>query len=273
MFNSCLYDDCIKRGQNVLGGGAHYRGTSMYVIPIAVTDVADSLAAINKCVFEEKLITKKQLMDALASDFQGNGHQEIHRLLLAAPKYGNDNDYIDFIVADIYGWLCDMLAKISALYGEKWVNAPHNLTVHGRMGRKIGALPSGRRAWVSVSDGAVSPCQGVDVNGPTAVIKSAGKINHTPIFGTLLNMKFHPSALKTRDDLKKFMALFKTYLIDFGGKHIQFNVISRQTLLDAQAHPENYRSLVVKVAGFSALWVELDRRIQDEILARTEHKF
>ena len=273
LFNSCLYDDCIKRGQNVLGGGAHYRGTSMYFISIAVADVADSLAAIKKYIYEEKLITKKQLMDALAANFEGEENQKIRRLLLAAPKYGNDDDYVDDIFVDIYDWLTKMAGEIDALFGEKWVHAPHNLTAHGTMGRKVGALPSGRLAGLAIAEGAVSPCQGVDHSGPTAVIKSAGKVDHTPMFGTLFNMKFSPSALKTKDDLKKFLALIKTYLIDYGGKHIQFNVVSKETLLDAQAHPENYKSLLVRVAGFSALWIELDRTLQDEIITRTEHSF
>jgi formate C-acetyltransferase len=163
--------------------------------------------------------------------------------------------------------------KIDACYGAKYVCAPHNLSFHGAAGRKVGALPSGRLAGVSLADGAVSPCQGADIKGPTAVLKSAGKIDHVPLYGTLLNMKFNPSALKTRDDLEKFLAMIRTYLVEYGGKHIQFNVVSKETLLDAQAHPERYRNLIVRVAGYSALWVELDRTIQNELIARTEHSF
>jgi formate C-acetyltransferase len=112
----------------------------------------------------------------------------------------------------------------------------------------------------------------MDQNGPTAVIRSAARINQVPIYGTLFNMKLHPSALKTKGDLLKFLALIKTYLVDYGGEHIQFNVIERKTLLDAQKHPDRYRNLVVRVAGYSALWVELDPHVQAEIIARTEHQ-
>jgi len=269
LFTSCFTDDCIKRGKDIVGGGAVFQQTSQYLLPIGLVDVADSLAALKKRVFEEKSISKQELMEALAVNFKGK--EDLRKLLLSAPKYGNDDDYADNIVADMYHWLTEMVGQVDALYGFKFVNAPHNLSYQGATGKKVGALPSGRLAGLAVADGAVSPSQGVDHEGPTAVINSAGKIDHMPIFGTLLNMKFHPNSLKSRENLEKFLALIKTYLDDYGGKHIQFNVISRETLLDAQTHPDKYRNLVVRVAGYSALWVELDRTIQDEIIARTEH--
>jgi len=165
------------------------------------------------------------------------------------------------------------LAQIDGCYGTKYIQSPHSLSGHGAFGRAVGALPSGRRAGLALADGNASPSQGMDKKGITAVLKSAAKLDQIPMQGCLLNQKLYPSTLKTRDNLKKFVALIKTYLIDYGGKHIQFNVISRETLLDAQAHPENYRSLVIRVAGYSALWVELDSVIQDEIIARTEQIF
>ncbi len=270
LFASCLVDDCIKRGQNTIAGGAHYQQGAMYQLPIGIIDVADSLAAIKKYIYEENSISRQELIDALHVNFQGKEH--LRKLLLSAPKYGNDDDYVDTIVDDLYGWLCKMLGEFDACYGAKYVCAPHSLSFQGPAGKQVGALPSGRLAGVALADGGVSPCQGMDTSGPIAVIKSAGKINHTPIFGTLFNMKFLPSALKTREDLMKFLALIKTYLVDYGGKHIQFNIMDRETLLDAQKHPERYRNLIVRVAGYSALWVELDRHIQDEIIARTEHE-
>ena len=269
LFASCFFDDCIKRGQDIVGGGAHYQQTAQYLLPIGVVDVADSLTAVKKCVYEEGSVSKQELMHALEVNFKGK--EDLRRFLLSAPKYGNDDDYADNIVADIYDWLTKMIGKVDALYGAKFANAPHNLSYQGATGRKVGALPSGRLAGLAVADGAVSPCQGADHKGPTAVINSCGKIDHLPIYGTLLNMKFHPSALKTKEGLLKFLALIRTYLDDYGGKHVQFNVVSRETLLDAQEHPDKYRNLVVRVAGYSALWVELDRTIQDEIIARTEH--
>jgi len=269
LFISALFDDCIKRGDTVFGGGAHYQQSSMYVIPVGVVDLGDSLAAIKKCVFEEGLINKEELLEALKVNFDGK--EDLREILLSVPKFGNDDDYVDNIVADIYSWLCKYLNTIEAPYGSVYEVAPHSLSFHGAAGRKVGALPSGRFAGVSLSDGACSPCQGSDFKGPTAVINSAGKIDHVPIYGTLFNMKFHPSALKTREDLTKFLVLIQTYFKNYGGKHIQFNVIDRETLLDAQAHPERHRNLIVRVAGYSALWVELDQKIQDEIIARTEH--
>jgi pyruvate formate-lyase/glycerol dehydratase family glycyl radical enzyme len=269
LFCSCFFDDCIKRGQSIIGGGAHYQQGSMYMLPIGVVDVADSLAALKKYIYEEGSLSKEELMRSLEANFEGK--KDIRQRLLSAPKYGNDDDYVDHIVADIYRWLYEILSEIDAPYGVKYALAPHNLSFHGATGRRVGALPNGRLAGVSLTDGAVSPCQGADRKGPTAVINSAGKIDHVPIYGTLLNMKFHPSALKAREDLIKFLCLIGTYFDSYKGKHIQFNVVDRKTLLDAQAHPDRYRNLVVRVSGYSALWVELDTKIQDEIIARTEH--
>lgn len=270
VFGSCFFDDCIPRGESVIGGGARYQQTSMYMLPVGVVDVANSLAAMKKCVFEEKSIAMHALLEALATNFEGR--EDVRELLLAAPKYGNNDDYVDNIVRDLYDSICRMLDGIDAPYGAKYVNAPHSLSFHGAMGARVGALPSGRLAGISLADGAVSPAQGSDLKGPTAVINSAGKINHVPIFGTLFNLKFHPSALKTEADLLNFLALIRTYLDDYQGKHIQFNVIDRETLLDAREHPENYRNLVVRVAGYSAFWVELNSKIQDELIERTEHR-
>lgn len=271
LFASCLFDDCIKRGQNAAGGGCRYQQGAMFLLPIGIIDVADSLAAVRKCVYEEGRLTKKELMDALRVNFEGK--EDLRRTLLSAPKYGNDDDYVDGVAADLYNWLCEMLDGIDACYGAKYVCAPHSISFQGAAGRRVGALPSGRLSGVAVADGGVSACQGMDSKGPTALIKSAGKIDHVPIYGTLFNMKFSPSTLKTKEDLTKFLALIDTYLVDYGGKHIQFNVIDSKTLLDAQKHPERYRNLVVRVAGYSALWVELTQEIQDEIIKRTEHAF
>lgn len=267
---SLLSDDCIKRGLPNNGGGPRYQQGMWYLLPSGPIDVADSLAAMKKCVYEDGTITKKQLIDALKANFEGEEYQKVRHILLTAPKYGNDDDYVDLIARDVYGMLDEELAQIDGCFGTKYVDAPHSVSSHGAMGRKVGALPSGRLAGVSLADGNMSPSQGMDKKGPTAVIKSAGKIDQLPMQGSLLNQKIHPSCLKTKEDLKKFLALIKTYLIDLGGKHIQFNVVDRKILLDAQAHPERYLDLVVRVAGYSALWVELDSVVQDELIARTE---
>jgi len=266
---SLLFDDCVERGQNSAGGGSRYQHGSMYLLPIGIIDVADSLAAIKKCVFEDGSIDRRELLHALAVNFQGK--EGLRKILLSAPKYGNDDDYVDHIAADLYSWVCTLLDKTGACYGARYVCAPHSISFQGPAGKKVGALPSGRLAGLALADGGVSPCQGIDRKGPTAAINSACKIDHVPIFGSLFNMKFHPSALRTREDLLKFLSLIRTYLGDYGGQHIQFNVIDRETLLDAQRNPEAYRSLVIRVAGYSALFVELHRDVQDEIIKRTEH--
>ena len=271
LFPSLLFDDCIRRGLPLNGGGCRYQQGMWYVLPSGPIDLADSLAAIKKYIFDDRLITKNQLLTALAANYEGEENQKIRHLLLSAPKYGNDDDYVDRIACDVYRMLDEETATLSGPYGVKYVDAPHSVSSHGAFGRKVGALPSGRTAGVSLADGNMSPGQGMDKKGPTAVLRSAGKFDQTPMQGSLLNMKFLPSSLETEDDLRKFVALIKTYLVDYGGKHIQFNIVNKETLLDAQEHPEQYHNLVVRVAGYSALWVELDRIIQNEIIARTEH--
>jgi pyruvate formate-lyase/glycerol dehydratase family glycyl radical enzyme len=274
LFASLVADEnCIKQGQPQNGGGCRYQQGMWYVLPQGAIDVADSLAAIKRSVFEEKRITHQQLLEALAADFQGEQNQQIHRLLLSAPKYGNDEEYADMIAREVYSMMDKELGQIEACYGAKYVQSPHSLTGHGLFGMATGALPSGRRAGLALADGNASPAQGMDKNGVTAVLKSAAKLDQIPMQGLLLNQKMHPSTLKTEADLKKFITLIQTYLINYGGKHIQFNVINKETLLDAQAHPANYRSLVIRVAGYSAFWVELDSVMQDEIIARTEQTY
>ncbi|MFH1032127.1 MAG: pyruvate formate lyase family protein [Chloroflexota bacterium] len=268
VFSSAFFDDCIKRGQDPTAGGCIYQGSAMYVIPTGIMDCVDSLAAIKKRVFEEGKISKKELLNALAANFEG--YEDERRLLLSVPKYGNDDDYVDNIARDLYNLIVDVADHTDACYGAHWVIAPHTISSQGRTGRRCGALPSGRLAGVALAEGGVSPCQGADVKGPTATINSAGKIDQVPIYVPLFNMKFHPSALATKADLTKFLALIRTYFDDYGGKHIQFNVVSRETLIDAQAHPENYRNLIVRVAGYSAFFVELDRTLQDEVIGRME---
>lgn len=265
MLSSAFVDDCIQRGRSCLGDGARY--PLLAQISVGMIDAADSLAAVKKCVFDDRTVSPKELAASLAANFKGK--EEVRKLLMKAPKYGNDDDFADGMAADLYDWWRKMVGEIEAPYGLKYLPAPYSISIHGAAGKRVGALPNGRLAEVALADGSVSPCTGVDTHGPTAVLNSAGKINQPPLFGTLLNMKFHPSSLKTREDLKKLLALIKTYF-DYGGKHVQFNVIDGQTLRDAQAHPERYGNLIVRVAGYSALFNELHRSIQDEIISRTE---
>lgn len=266
MLSSAFIDDCIKNGKSCSGNGARY--IILMQVSVGMIDVADSLAAIKKCVFEDGKISKQGLLEALRINFKGK--EDVRKILLSAPKYGNDDDCVDSIAAELYAWWRRMVSEIDAPYGVKYIPAPYSVSAHGAAGKRVGALPSGRLAWTPLADGSVSPCPGIDTHGPTAVMNSAGKIDQTPLFGTLLNMKFHPSALHTREDLKKLYALIKTYF-GYGGKHVQFNVIDNKTLREAQKHPERYRNLIVRVAGYSALFTELNPSIQEEIIRRTEH--
>ena len=265
---SAFFDDCIKRGQDPHGGGCRYQGSAMYFLPVGLMDLVDALAAIKKVVYEDGRLSKDELLNVLAANFEG--YDDEKRLLMAAPKYGNDDEYADNIAVDLYKFMVELCAQTDACYGAKYVCAPHSINLQGEFGKRVGALASGRLAGLSLADGGVSPSQGIDVKGPTAAINSAGRIDHVPIFGTLFNMKFHTSALATKEDLKNFLDLIRVYLDVYEGKHIQFNVVSKETLLDAQAHPEAHRNLVVRVAGYSALWVELERVLQEELLARME---
>ncbi|MEM2867928.1 MAG: pyruvate formate lyase family protein [Candidatus Bathyarchaeia archaeon] len=242
------------------------------MIPVGLQNVVDSLAVIKKLVFEEKKVTMRQLKETLAVNWQG--HEELRKICLKAPKYGNDYDYVDSIAADLLKFLIDEVGRYPN------VARPVGGIIRGLGGASIssmwaggaitGATPDGRCAGEPLADGTVSPVQGRDINGPTAVLKSALKVDQVSCSSTLLNMKFHPSTLKTTEDLRKLAALIKTYFIH-GGKWIQFNVVGRETLLEAQKHPEKYRDLIVRVAGYSAYFTQLSRGVQDDIIRRTEH--
>lgn len=271
MFISAFFDECIQKGDSITGGGAAYPINAQYLLSVGVIDAANSLAAIKKRVFEDKLVDPEELLAALRADF--SGYEKLLKQMTSAPKFGNDDDYVDLIAADIYALLCDIMTSIKSSYGGTYEESPHSLSWHGSTGMKVGALPSGRRARVALADGAVSPCQGTDTLGPTAIISSAGKIDQANIYGTLFNMKFLPSALKTDEDLMNLSSLIRTYFSDYGGKHIQFNIVDRDTLIDAQKNPKDHRNLIVRVSGYSALFVELNRTIQDEVIMRTENTF
>jgi formate C-acetyltransferase len=231
-------------------------------------NVVDSLAAIKKLVFEEKKVTMKELKTALDKNWQG--YEGIQRLCLEAPKYGNDDDYVDSIAKELYKFWADTAVTFDSVLGGKHKPAAISISAQWPGGAITGATPDGRFAGECLVDGTMSAMRGRDTHGPTALLKSAMKIDQRPYQSTLLNMKFHPSALKSTEDLKKLSSLIKTYF-SFGGKHIQFNVVNKETLLDAQRHPENYRDLVVRVAGYSAYFIQLGKAIQDEIIERTEY--
>lgn len=268
LFSSTFIEDCVKRGKSSnQDGGALY--TFNPVNAVGIIDIADSLAAIKKCVFEDRSITLSELKEALEANFSGK--EKIRQLLLSAPKFGNDIDEVDYIARDLYQWLVEVATqREDRIYGTKYISGPYSVGAHGALGKRVGALPSGRLAGSPLADGSASPCQGMDTSGPTAVINSVGKIDWLPHYCNVHNMKFHPSAFKKKEDLEKLMYLIKTDF-DYGSKHIQFNVIEKETLLDAQKHPENHRDLLIRVAGYSAFFVELEKGVQDDVIRRTEH--
>lgn len=273
ILQSALTDDCIKKGKDILDGGARYphRSTDF----IATIDLANSLAAVKKLVFEEKAITMKELLDALKVDFQGK--EDVQLMLLQAPKYGNDDEYVDQIARWCYDMLYDEFKKAAEVTcptgGIGAVPEAYSAALHFSSGLFTGALPSGRNARLPLTDATVSAMPGTDKNGPTALINSATRVMDMEKWGSNhLNMKFLPSVLEGRESARNLLNLVRVYM-DLGGSHVQFNCISNRTLLDAQANPEKYRDLVVRVAGFSAYFIQLSKEIQDEIIKRTELTF
>jgi formate C-acetyltransferase len=274
ILETALMHDGIKMGKpvSVREAAAPYDFRAI-MVPVGTVNVIDSLAAIKKLVFDEKKISMKELRQALAQNFEGNGNTEIRKMCLQAPKYGNDDDYVDSIAKDLYTFIIDEEAKY------KTAQRPVGGKIKGVGGASIssmwaggaitGATPDGRLAGTTLADGTVSPSQGKDTNGPTALFKSAAKIDQASCSSALLNVKLHSSALAKTEDLKKLGMLIDTYA-HMGGKWVQFNVVGKEKLLDAQKAPENYQDLVVRVAGYSAYFVDLGKGVQDDIIGRTE---
>ena len=266
-FLSLLVDDCIANGKDYNNGGPRYNST--YIMGVAPATCTDSLAAIKYHVFDRKAVRMEELLRALAFNFEGN---EKLRLLLwnRTPKFGNDDDYADAILGDVFdAFFGEIDGKRNTKGGNYRVNYL-STTCHVYFGSRTGATADGRRAWEPLSDG-ISPVQGADRNGPTAVIKSAAKMDHARTGGTLLNQKFTPQLLAGEDGLDNVAHLVRSYF-RLGGHHIQFNVVTAATLRAAQAEPEKYRDLIVRVAGYSDYFCDLTRALQDEIIARTEHE-
>jgi formate C-acetyltransferase len=234
-----------------------------------MVNLGDSLAAIKKLVFDDRKYTLKQLYDALEADWVG--YEDMRKDFLSAPKYGNDDDTVDTIVADCYKMLCDIAETLPNLLGKPQVATGISITSHQPGGALTGATPDGRKAREILADGTTSPMHGCDTCGPTAVFKSAMKINQDPLQATLMNMKFHPSALKTDEDLSKLASMIKVYLTN-GGKQVQFNVVDQETLRSAQEQPERYRDLIIRVAGYSTYFVTLSKEMQNEVIERTSQE-
>lgn len=268
-YGSSLVNDCIQKGKDISDGGARY-SFGDGVCLVGAVDAGNSLAAIKKLVYEDKKITMSQLREALRANFEG--YEDIGRMCLAAPKYGNDDEYADSIVTEIYR-LCDRVHPRVDHLGRCLMPSAYSVASHAAFGEYTGALPNGKKARETLVDASISAQGGTDRNGPTALVKSAARAIDAVKYGsTHLNMKFHPTALKGKEGARKLLSMIKTYY-DLGGYHVQFNCVSGETLRDAQLHPENYRELIVRVAGFSAYFVTLDKDVQDDIIKRTELSF
>lgn len=237
--------------------------------PIGLVNVGNSLYAIKKLVFEQKLFTLTQLQAAMHADWVG--YEDIQKACENADKYGNDVDEVDLIVADIYDYFVQCCESCNCITGDCIKSTAVSITSHQPAGALTGATPDGRYGGTILADGSISPCMGQDHCGPLAVFKSGMKLPQYKYQGTLLNMKFHPSALKTDDDLRKLAAAIRVYFAN-GGKHVQFNITSRETLLEAQEKPKEHGDLMVRVAGYSAYFVQLNNMMQDEIIARTTNE-
>ncbi len=266
-FLSLLIDDCITKGKDYHNGGARY--DTSYIQGVGLGTMADAMTAIKYHVFDKKTLTMEELMAVLRDNFEG--HERTHQMLLnKTPRYGNDDDYADKVMVDVFE------AYFNAIDGHKNTRGGINrinllpTTCHVYFGSVIGATPDGREARKPLSEG-ISPVQGADRRGPTAVIQSVAKMDHVRTGGTLLNQKFTPQLLRDDEGLDQLVYLVRTYF-KLDGHHIQFNVVDAATLRAAQKNPQEYRDLIVRVAGYSDYFCDLSEALQEEIIARTEHQ-
>ena len=268
IFASILIPDCIAKGRDITSGGARYHWTTPFAAGMATA--GDSLAAIRKCVFEDRKFTLNELNMALDSNFEGDSGRT-RQALLKAPKYGNDIGEADAMAKLVSDLFHDEVQRYPTWRGGRFVGGLFTLSSTVPHGWRTGATADGRRARLPISD-SISPTNGADSQGPTAVLQSASKLDHMRCGGgNVLNMKFTPGALESQGSLEKFASLVKTYLTDLGGYEVQVNVASVETLRAAQENPERYCDLIIRVSGYSARFVELSAEIQNDIIARTEH--
>jgi pyruvate formate-lyase/glycerol dehydratase family glycyl radical enzyme len=272
-WRSILTEGCIETGTEVWNGGANYYTTAQIVV--AGVDAANGLMAVKKLVYDDKKLTMAELKKALAANFEGE-YEKVRKMCFEAPKHGNDIPEMNHFVRRVYDSIYQAFQNVGGNYmGKEFKSAPDAYTksIHNMMGLVTGALPTGKKAGVALTDGSLSAMPGTDTNGPTALVVSAAKGMDTAKYTAAhMNMKIPPDQLKTRKGRETLLNLVKT-LMDLGGGHIQFSVLDTRTLKDAKLHPEKYRDLVVRVAGFSAFFTRLHPGVQDEIIARTEQEF
>ena len=274
---SALTQDCIGRGKTIKEGGAIYDFISG--LQVGIANMADSLAAIKKLVFEEKQITPEQLWNALEDDFTSEDNQRIQRMLMNdAPKYGNDNDYVDNLVVEVYNSYIDEMKKYpNTRYGRGPIGGVRyagTSSISANVGQGLNTLatPDGRKAKTPLAEGC-SPAHAMDKCGPTAVFKTVSKLpTHEITGGVLLNQKVTPAMLSTEENKTKLEMIIRTFFNRLDGYHVQYNVIDKETMLDAQVHPEKHRDLIVRVAGYSAFFNALSKATQDDIIGRTEQE-
>ena len=266
-FLSLYIDDCIEKGKDYYSGGARYNTT--YIQCTGLGTITDCFTTLKKHVFEDQRYTMDEILEACATNW---GQSEKMRLYIRnhTPFFGNDDEYADTIAVRVYDDLVSAIEGRPNTRGGKTQLNMLSTTCHNYFGSVCGATPNGRLAHFAISDG-TSPAHGSDTHGPTAVIKSLGKLDQTKSGGTLLNVRFVPALLKREEDQKKLASLIRTYF-KFGGHHIQFNIVDTSTLHDAQKHPEEYRDLLVRVAGYSDYFNDMTEQLQNEIIARTENE-
>jgi formate C-acetyltransferase len=266
VFTSMLIEDCMKKGKNFHQYGALYN--TPLICPVGIATCADSLAAIKKLVYEKRTLTMDELIPALKRNYEGQKGEYIRQQLLdGAPKYGNDEDYVDNIAKGLVITLSCTMKKYHNAAGSPYCPNIIPTTTHIHFGYLTPATPDGRKSRGPLSEG-ISPAQGRDINGPTSVINSVTKLPLAKCYGALLNQKFNPTIFEGEDSTSKFAQLWRTYFSQ-GGYHVQFNIISSDILIKAQKHPEQFKNLIVRVAGYSDYFVRLSRDIQDEIIKRT----
>ena len=266
-FLSLYIDDCIEKGRDYYSGGARYNTT--YIQCTGLGTITDCFTTLKKHVFEDKRYTMDQMLEACNTNW---GQAEAMRLYIRnhTPFFGNDDSYADDIAVQVYEDLVKAIEGRPNTRGGKTHLNMLSTTCHNYFGSVCGATPNGRFAHFAISDG-TSPAHGSDSHGPTAVIKSLGKLDQTKSGGTLLNVRFTPQLFKRDEDVRKCASMIRTYF-KFGGHHIQFNVVDTEMLLDAQKHPDNYRDLLVRVAGYSDYFNDMTEQLQNEIIARTENE-
>lgn len=265
---SVVTNDCISNAKDYNAGGARYN--TNYIQGVGIGTVTDCVASVKYNVFDEKNFTMEELIDAMKHDFEG--YDYIYSLVHdKTPKYGNDDDYADELMREIFDLYHDTIVGRPNMKGGKYGIDMLPTTCHVYFGDVILATPNGRKAHKPVSEG-ISPEKSADTNGPTAVIKSCAKMDHLATAGTLLNQKFTPNVVAGEAGLNNMASLVRSYFA-MDGHHIQFNVVDRQTLIEAQKHPEDHKDLIVRVAGYSDFFRNLDKPLQDEIIERTEQSF